>query len=280
MDFALGKLLSRAFGRPSEATARTVPDVAQPAAWLAGEAGTGIESKFGQPNSIELPLPDERLRSTVIGPELDRFLYIGSTWAAVCLQYLPAREDVTVLDIGCGVGKMARFLALNPALHYVGFDIYLPAIEWCRREFSRVYPGRFRFEHFEGRSAMYNPGGKLEASEYRFPVDESTVDLALGASIFIHLYERDMRHYFDETARVLKPGGVALFSINTVDEAPAFFPDAVVSPGNRILGNEQVMLVDKDYFADMGRAHGLDVLHAPGRLCGQELIVFRKYARC
>src|SRR5512134_680103 len=97
MDFALGKLLSRAFGRPSaaaspyEAAARTVPDVAQPAAWLAAEAGTGIESKFGPPNSIELPLPDERLRSTVSGPELDRFLYIGSTWAAVCSQYLPAK---------------------------------------------------------------------------------------------------------------------------------------------------------------------------------------------
>lgn len=39
-------------------------------------------------------------------------------------------------------------------------------------------------------------------------------DLIIAASIFTHLYEDDMRHYFKETA----------FSIHTPDEASYFFP--------------------------------------------------------
>ncbi|WP_409524934.1 class I SAM-dependent methyltransferase [Nitrincola sp. MINF-07-Sa-05] len=185
-------------------------------------------------------------------------------------------SEPTVLDIGCGVGKMARFLAINPALRYIGFDIYLPAIKWCQREFARVYGDRFRFEHFDGHSSMYNPGGTVKVQDYRFPVGDDSIDLAIGASIFTHLYEEDMRHYFVETVRVLRAGGVAVFSIHTLDEVGAFFPDSQGVGERNIFGNEQVMLIDKAYFISIGKEHGLRLLDAPGRLCGQELIVFQK----
>ncbi|MEZ5503722.1 MAG: class I SAM-dependent methyltransferase [Halioglobus sp.] len=265
--------------RPNQSPITTqYQEVAQPSAWFLDaltDADCGNDEEFAY-NALELPLPNTRLRTVVSGPDLGRFLYIGHAWASVCTHYLPPAQPVLVMDIGCGVGKMARFFALDPAVHYVGFDIYRPAITWCRREFSRLYGERFRFEHFDGRSAMYNPGGSLSVADYRFPAADGSVDLALGASLFTHLYENDMRHYLAETARVLKTGGLALLSIHTLDELPEFFPDAPAAGDRKIVGNEQVILVDRDYFVALAGESGLTLHALPGRLCGQELVVVQK----
>jgi len=262
-----------------DAAGQAVPEVAQPAHWLAVAATDEQEDDNDQGfsyNPVELPLPNEKLRAAVSGPDLSHFLYIGHAWATICANYLPPQRQVLVLDVGCGVGKMARSLALNPSVHYVGFDIYLPAIMWSRREFSRLYGERFRFEHFDGQSAMYNPNGVVPIETYLFPVEDSSVDLALGASIFTHLYEKDMKHYFAETARVLKPGGIALYSIHTLDELQTFFPQSSDPGDKKIIGNEQVMLIDRDYFIELARDYGLRLHELPGRLCGQEVVAFQK----
>jgi SAM-dependent methyltransferase len=261
-----------------DAPVAAVPAVAAPAYWHAQATATGIDGNDDEfrYNPVELPLPNALLRAAVSGPDLGRFMYIGAAWAEACFRYLPLDRRTTILDIGCGVGKTARFLAYNPQVSYVGFDIYLPAISWCRREFGRLYGERFRFEHFDGQSSMYNPNGSVAVADYRFPADDSSVDLALGASIFTHLYEKDMLHYLAQTSRVLKPGGVALFSIHTPDEIKDFFPDAGVPVATNIVGNEQVMLVDREYFVALGERCGLTLHDLPGRLCGQELVVFQR----
>jgi SAM-dependent methyltransferase len=264
----------------SKGNNRTVGiEVAQPASWLSESSSEGSHDSNDQEftyNPQELPLPNETLRAAVSGPDLGRFLYIGHAWATLCAKYLPPKRQVLILDVGCGVGKMARFLALDPRVFYVGFDIYLPAIQWCSREFSRLYGERFKFEHFDGKSAMYNPNGKTPVGDYRFPVDDSSVDFVLGASIFTHLYEKDMKHYFAETSRVLISNGIALFSIHTPDEYQTFFPDADDYGNEKFIGNEQVILVDRDYFIELAIEYGLKLHNLPGRLCGQELVAFRK----
>ena len=258
--------------------AAAVPQVAAPAYWHAQAPQTGIDGNDDEfrYSPLELPLPNALLRAAVSGPDLGRFMYIGSAWAAACFRYLPLDRRTTILDIGCGVGKTARFLAYNPLVDYVGFDIYLPAISWCRREFGRLYGERFRFAHFDGHSSMYNPNGTVAVEDYVFPAGDSSVDLALGASIFTHLYEKDMLHYLAQTSRVLRPGGVALFSIHTPDEVKDFFPDAESPVEADIVGNEQVMLVNRDYFIRLGQSCGLTLRELPGRLCGQELVVLQR----
>jgi SAM-dependent methyltransferase len=224
----------------------------------------------------QLPIPNSLLRSTVSDPDLGKFLYIGAAWASVCQHFLPEDRRASVLDMGCGVGKTARFLALNPFIEYCGFDIFMPAIEWCRREFPKVTGSRFRFEHFDGISAMYNPKGRMRSQDYVFPVPDSSVDLAIAASLFTHLFEADARHYFQQTFRALKKGGLALFSIHTFEDATLFFPNAKVDAGASTMGAEGVMLVRPDYFGEWGRASGLRVREALGRVCGQETFLFEK----
>ena len=263
---------SPATAPPPETT--SVPEVAEAAHWLsAPENLTPSDDPTFAYHPLELALPNQWLRSAVSGPDLDRFLYIGAAWATVCSRYLPRDREVHVLDIGCGVGKMARFFALNPNVHYIGFDIFEPGIQWCRQAFSRLYQDRFRFEHFDGHSAMYNPDGQVATRDYAFPAEDGSIDLAVGASIFTHLYEADMQHYLAQTRRVLAPGGLAVFSIHTLDEIDAFFPGANVAPDEKIKGNEQVMLIDKDHFVTLAGRQGLTLKDSPGRLCGQELVV-------
>jgi SAM-dependent methyltransferase len=233
------------------------------------------EKKFKY-NPLELPVPNYTLRFTSGPKELDNYLYIGAAWATICNRYLSKKSRSLVLDIGCGVGKTARFLILNPLIDYCGFDIFLPSIVWCRREFPRIVGDSFRFEHFDGFSETYNPDGKTAATDYKFPVEDGKVDLAFAASLFTHLLEKDMRHYLNETNRVLKPGGVAVFSIHTLEDLKDQYPNTKIENGKNYIGNEHVMFIRKQFFIETAIEFGLSVKEEIGKICGQETIVFEK----
>jgi hypothetical protein len=102
---------------------------------------------------------------------------------------------------------------MNKRLRYVGFDIFLPAIQWCCQAFNPVAKERFRFEHFDGRSEFYNHSGRMAIESYEFPVADGSVDLAIAASLFTHLREEDCSAYMNQTEKKLSPNGMALFSI-------------------------------------------------------------------
>jgi SAM-dependent methyltransferase len=257
-----------------------LPNTANPAPWLADNYDISefpIENDTDyQYTRYEIPLPSRPLRATVSDPELGQWLWIGSTWATVCNAYLPEIAPCSLLDIGCGVGKIARFLLLNPGIHYCGFDIFLPAIEWCRRMIVPITDGRFRFEHYDGISAMYNPRGKIPANEYHFPVADSSMDLAIAASVFTHLYEKDMLHYLKETYRSLRQGGRVIISFQFLESYPFFFPGEEVPTDKNLYGNEQMMFINKEYLFDMARSARLEMIDDLGKLCGQDTVVLQK----
>ncbi len=117
-----------------------------------------------------------------------------------------------VLDIGCGIGRMAAGLAcyLDPARgRYLGFDPVERGIAWCRRAFAN-YP-HFRFAAIDVFNEHYRRDGGLLATEYRFPAGDASIDFAIATSVFTHLYYEEICAYLKETVRVLKPKG-KLFS--------------------------------------------------------------------
>jgi len=73
-----------------------------------------------------LPLPNIKLREASSVAGIDAFLVIGEAWAQMVSHFLP--PEPLLLDIGCGCGKLARFLYPNPNLRYVGVDLFLPGI--------------------------------------------------------------------------------------------------------------------------------------------------------
>jgi SAM-dependent methyltransferase len=120
---------------------------------------------------------------------------------------LEAGDDV--LDIGCGVGRMASPLTtyLSEGTYH-GFDVMEPTISSCRRRFSS-FPN-FHFEHVDVFNGKYNPKGRIPPAEFCFPYADATFDFAFAISVFTHMLPADVERYLREAARVLRPGGSIL----------------------------------------------------------------------
>jgi len=209
------------------------------------------------------PLPHMRLLHSVGAPSLENFYVAGEAGAHSVARHIP--RGGTVLDMGCGPGRTARFLLLRDDIRYVGFDIFKPGIDWANRFLAPYGNGRFRFEHFDAYSAHYNPRGTMHATDVRFPAADASTDVAFAMTLFTHLLEEDARHYLRESARVLKPSGLLIPSIHV---EPA--------PGQKFSGREDRIDVDKDYFIGMAREAGFVLREDMGTVCSQEILVFAK----
>ena len=159
-------------------------------------------------------VPPRRLN--FVGP--GDFIAVGDEFMRHFVELGELRRDERVLDIGCGIGRMARPLAahLDARGSYDGFDVSREGIEWCRRHYSR-HPN-FRFQHADLANALYNPGGEGRASDYRFPYDDASFDFAFAISVFTHLVQADAVNYLAEAARVLTPGGRLLTTWLLLDD--------------------------------------------------------------
>lgn len=111
----------------------------------------------------------------------------------------------SVLDIGCGSGRVAAHLADFLTGRYVGIDIDEGRVAWCR---ENIAPGRegFEFLHLDASNAYYRKTGS-ELAATRLPVRAASIDFCIVNSVFSHLAPADCAHTLGEIARVLKPGG-------------------------------------------------------------------------
>ena len=122
------------------------------------------------------------------------------------------RPNDRVLDIGCGIGRMA--VPLTGYLEggsYAGFDVGREMIRWCRRNITPRHPS-FEFTWAPVHNAKYNPFGHLDGTEFSFPYEDASFDFAFATSLFTHLRLDEARHYLSETGRVLRPGGRCLLT--------------------------------------------------------------------
>lgn len=116
--------------------------------------------------------------------------------------------DDRVLDVGCGVGRMAVPLAgfLSERGRYEGFDVVPEAIAWCRKAITRRR-SNFAFRVADLYNKTYNPGGRYRAAEFPFPYADRSFDFAILTSVFTHMLPAETEHYLSEIGRVLAPGG-------------------------------------------------------------------------
>lgn len=159
--------------------------------------------------------PPRRLQYVGEGAGFER---IGSFWRERLVHDHGLTPDSDVLDIGCGIGRVA--VALIPRLEtgsYEGFDVVPAAVDWCRREVTSRHPS-FRFQLADVRNRQYNPKGGVPAEHYEFPYEDASFDLVLAASVFTHMRPDGTQRYLAEAARVLRPGGRFVCTFFLVDE--------------------------------------------------------------
>ena len=138
-----------------------------------------------------------------IGREyLEHFIAIGGL-----------RPHERVLEIGCGIGRMAIPLAryLNEAGSYDGFDVARAEIAWCEKNISPRF-ANFKFHHIDVHNAQTNRKGRIQASSYQFPLADGQYDFVFLTSVFTHMRIDDIANYLREISRVLKPAGRSLAS--------------------------------------------------------------------
>ena len=133
------------------------------------------------------------------------------------------KPNETVLEIGCGIGRMA--LPLTNYLtdgRYEGIDIVEEGIDWCRKNISAKYPN-FRFQLADIHNALYNPKGTENAAGYRFPFEDKTFDFVFLTSVFTHMVLPEVDNYVAEISRILKKGGRCFATFFLVDETAKKF---------------------------------------------------------
>ena len=167
------------------------------------------------PESIAVPGQDLLDKHQIGGGDYKKigadYLYFFKTLG----QLSPADR---VLDIGCGLGRMAAPLLgyLKPSWYrrllspsrprYVGMDINSEAVDWCQKNISPLY-SYARFQWMDVNSLLYNPKGKYTPDNYRFPFPDGSFDFIFLTSVFTHMRPAGVQNYLNEIKRLLVPGG-------------------------------------------------------------------------
>lgn len=156
--------------------------------------------------------------------------YAGLEFLAYFISLGGLRPEHDVLDIGCGVGRMAHPLAyfLDRKAHYLGFDIVERGIRWARENITARF-ANLVFQRLDVHNQVYNPSGVIPALQLEFPAEAAAFDFVFLTSVFTHMQGPEVRHYLDEIVRVLRPDGRCLLTCFLIDEEARSLMEAGIS---------------------------------------------------
>jgi SAM-dependent methyltransferase len=166
--------------------------------------------------SQRIPMPPFEFQTLVCGPGGEpRFNEVADGLRNLLNQHGMLAKGVSILDVGCGCGRLARNIIDLPIGSYTGFDRHKGMIDWCVEEISSR-DQRFCFDYFDLKSAYVvrdGEAGSIDVEKFRFPYADASFDSVLLASVFTHMSPDETRRYLVELARVMKPGAKALISL-------------------------------------------------------------------
>lgn len=156
---------------------------------------------------LEIPIPPLEMRQ-LVGPT-DPQLFDNSGGHPV-FDGLGPEAFRSVLDFGCGCGRLARqMMQQSPRPdRYEGLDLHAGMINWCSTNLTPLAPS-FRFQHHDVLYAGFNPGEGKPLHD-RLPFGDDQFSLIVSVSVFTHLTQDQAEAYIAELARVLQPEGVML----------------------------------------------------------------------
>jgi SAM-dependent methyltransferase len=177
----------------------------------------------GRRGLAHLPPYSRRIRSNGVGRQFGgrEFVRSGAAIADQLERHAGLRGTSSVLEIGCGVGRVALALATrHPGLHFTGVDVDAASIESCRAN-PLLRDTGFTFDVIDVESDLYNPHGGQSAATYRLPYADDAFDVVYLISVFTHMLEAECANYAAEVRRVLRPGGRTVVTGFVIEAADA-----------------------------------------------------------
>lgn len=148
------------------------------------------------------------------GPQsLGDFKRNGEEFLKIYKEICGLQPDEKMLDVGCGIGRKTLLLTqyFSEGAVYEGMDISKAGIDWCREKITPRFPN-FHFQQIDVCNKYYNPRGKYQAAEYKFPFADQSFGFVMLGSVFTHMLPGDLENYLSEINRVLKRGGRCLIT--------------------------------------------------------------------
>jgi len=134
-------------------------------------------------------LPLDEAMSQAVGGGFSEFGAIEKD----ILQYAGLHDGMSLLDLGCGSGRLAQALGSSMNINYTGLDIVQALLDYARS----ISPTNYRF--------VLNRALSI-------PCESASIDMACAFSVFTHLLHTETYLYLEDIRRVLKPGGRLAFS--------------------------------------------------------------------
>ena len=151
--------------------------------------------------------PDTPVSAEALAP-LDHFHSRGVTATEALCRLLDPQPGEAVLDIGCGIGGPARWIAARTGCRVTGVDLtpdFVAAATALAAATGQSGTARF-----------------LEGSALALPVPDAAFDRAYSQNVVMNI--ADKAAVYAEARRVLRPGGVLALSNRTAGPAgrPAY----------------------------------------------------------
>jgi SAM-dependent methyltransferase len=134
--------------------------------------------------------PRDAAMKLAVGGEFEAF---GALMRAVLIR-AGLKPEHYLIDVGCGSGRLAIALRSYLTGRYLGLDVVPELLAYAREASARP---DWRFE---------------EARGMTIPERDETADMVCFFSVLTHLMHEDGFRYLREARRVLKPGGIIVFS--------------------------------------------------------------------
>jgi 2-polyprenyl-3-methyl-5-hydroxy-6-metoxy-1,4-benzoquinol methylase len=235
---------------------------------------------------LNVNLPDADRRFRVIGSYNENNFTMGGFTdfkrieELLKIKFKKNYHDFTsILDWGCGCGRVCRYFSDMPEINFSGADIDFDNISYCK-------------EHLQ-QDAFYHIPLHPPTS-----FDNNTFDLIYGISVFTHLKEDTQFEWLQELNRITRPDGIVLVSIHgqTAFDYAQINDESYFTILNRIAqegivvtsNNNQIdnVIDDKNYYVNV--AHSWDYIRRewtkyfevidiiPGMVYTHDVVILKK----
>jgi ubiquinone/menaquinone biosynthesis C-methylase UbiE len=133
--------------------------------------------------------PIDEAMSLAVG---GRYHEVGAIEADI-MRYAGLKHGMSLIDLGCGSGRLASVLSRSMNIDFTGIDIVQSLLDYAKTK----TPDNYKF---------------LLHRELSIPSPDNQADFVSAFSVFTHLLHAETYIYLEDIKRTLKSGGILVFS--------------------------------------------------------------------